>query len=336
MALLQLGIQGYQQGAIFDQTLLLQDIRDGLTVYNTGVDPMIELFTEQTIRQTLRVSQAPKVFGRSADGGNPESSRMLYRLLNVPLNDYDLNSEFTVKWLQDALPSDIIAEVNGAFAGDVELVNALFWSAVFTKQTAGSVGTAYQAGFYNGETDVPPYKNNTFGSAHYHYLGSNTSVYDLATHRAMKQDITEHGYGQGDGMIHGFYNSAQMADVLALFNSNSSILQAPTPERQTAIDAGAWGTNLKLEGVYLHFDDNIPAGYCAMMATDVKPLSKREHFKPEYQGLQMFQATVNEAYPLAGMTFLRRIGFAVQHLGAGTCRQITGSTSYSNPTFRLG
>jgi hypothetical protein len=332
----QNGVNNFQQGAIVDQTLLLQEIRDGLGVYNTQQSPVIDMFSEQTVRQTLRVSQAPKQFKRDADGGSPESQKAVYRLLNVPLDDWGLGSEFTVKYLQDALPSDIINEVDSAMRGDVELVDALFWRAVFTKRTVGSVGTAYQAGFYNGETDVPPYKNNSFGSAHFHYLGANSTTYTLAIHRAMKKDLQEHGYGLLPNSIHAYFHTDQINDLMGLINSNTTILQAITGQREKGIDSGVVGTGIVIEGVVIHIDDNAPSGYVAMLCTDVKPVAKRVHFTPAYQGLQVYKQSEIEGYPLAGIQFLRRIGFAVQHLGAGTCRQLVASTTYTNPTFRLG
>lgn len=330
------GQNGYAAGAIYDQTLLLQDIRNGLAVYNKTQDPIIALFSEETIRQTLRVSQAPKSFRQKADGGRSNSQNTVHRLLNVPFGTYDMTSEFTVEYLQDALPSDIMAEVDAGIAGDVELTSALFWQAVLTKQTAGAVGTAYQAGFYNGETDVPAYKQNTFGSAHYHYLGINTTTLAKSHIQAMRIDIQEHGYGLTPGSLHLYANSAQSDDILGLMDTNgsSTVLQAITPNRARAIDAGLVNTGVVVEGVMLHIDDNVPAGYLAMLADDVKPVARRVHPNPAYQGLQDYNEQYNPQYPLLGMSLMRRVGFAVQHLGAGTCRQIVASTTYTNPTFR--
>ncbi len=330
------GQLGYAGGAIFDQTQLLQDIRSELSLYNKTIDPWVSRLSEQTIRQTLRVAQAPKSFRQKADGGSANSSNMVYRLLNVPFKTYDLNSEFTIEWLQDALGSDIMAELSGAIAGDVELVNALFFASLFTKQTVGAIGTAYQAGFYNGETDVPSYKNNTFGSAHFHYLGLNTTTLALSHIQAMKIDIQEHGYGLTPGSLYLFANTAQSDDLANLSNTNASstILQAITMERAKAIDRGIVGTGWMLEGAQVVITDDVPSGYLAMAAADVKPVAMREHFNAAYSGLQDYTENYNAQYPLAGMKFMRRIGFAVQHLGAGTCRQIVGSATYTNPTFR--
>lgn len=337
MATTQTGFSGFPDGAIADQTLLLQDIVDGLAAYNDQPLPYIEQFSAPTIREVQRVPQAPKTFGRHADGVEPESQKMQYRTLSAPLGTWSLGSEFTTEFLQDALESDILAEMNGSMLGDVELQNQLFFGAIFTKKTVGGIGTTYQAGFYNGETDVPAYKNSTFGSAHFHYLGSNSaSVYTLAVHRTMMQDVREHGYGLLPGSLHAFFNSGSMSDVQGLINSNITILQAITSQREKGIDLGAWNTKLLIEGVEIHFDDNVPAGYTAMLADDVKPLTKRVHFNPEFQGLMRYYLhQPPENMPLQGMSFMRRLGFAGRMLGAGTCRQINASTTYTNPTFRI-
>jgi len=333
VAFFQLGIQGYSGGVIADQTLLLQDIRDGLIVYNQGQDPIIDRMSEVSIRQTIRMSQAPKKFWNSADGGNPYDARMVYRLLQTPLRDYDLSSEFTVKWLQDALLSDVVNEVNGAMTGDAQLMNALFFNACLQPQTVGAIGTPYVAGFYNGETDVPPYKNNSFGSAHYHYQGANSTTLTYAVFRAMKQTIQEHGYGLNAGQLELYFSTTQIPDVMALVNSNTTILQGETPMRQAAIDRGVYLQDIMLEGVILKVSDDVPAGYCVMLANDVKPLTKRVHVTPAYQGLQMYAESLNENFPLAGQKFLRRVGFSVQYLGAGCAYQLVGSTTYTAPTL---
>jgi len=330
------GQQGYTGGAIYDQTLLLADIRSELALYNKTVDPWVARLSEHTIAEKLRVAQAPKSFRQKADGGSAVSSNVSFRTLNIPYKSYDLGSDFTVEWLQDALLSDIAAEITAAIAGDVELVNALFFASMFTKQTAGSVGTAYQAGFYNGETDVPSYKNNTFSSAHFHYLGLNTTTLALSHIQSMKTDIQEHGYGLTPGSLYLFINTAESSKVLNLSNTNASstVLQAMTMQRQRGIDSGVVGTGFVLEGAQVVVTDDVPAGYLCMVAGDVKPVAMREHRNPAYWGLQDYAEAVNPAYPLAGLRYMRRTGFAVQHLGAGTCRQLVASTTYTNPTFR--
>lgn len=344
MAFTQYGIDNFNQGVIADQTLLLAEVVNGLTQYNDSVDPMIEKYCDDSIRERKRISQAPKTFQRNAEGGHPESSRAYYRHLTTPLDDWDLNTEFTAKYLMDSLPSDLITEVDASMKGDVEMQNALFYRTGFLPQTVGSIATPYQAGFYNGETDVPPYKNNSFSSAHFHYLGSNTATFTLPVLRAMAQDIREHGYGLTPGSLDLYVNTQSTTDIMSLINSNTTILQAITGQRSKAIDEGAVGTGVVIEGIMIHFDDNVPAGYTEMLANDVKPFTRRQHVDARFRGLMLINpvnglvlSDINALdFPLTGTVFLRRVGFSVQFLGAGTVRQIVASTSYATPTFRLG
>lgn len=333
------GINGMVQGVIENQALLLQDIRDGLKVYNTGFDPFIGQFCETTIRQTLRVSQAPKQFGLASEGSNPLNQRQLFREINVPFLDYDLSTEWSIQGLQDMLVSDLAAEIESIYLGDMELLNSLFYQTLFTPRTAGAIGTPYRASFYNGETDVPSYKNNTFdGTAHYHYLGLNTTTLSIDHIRAMARDIREHGYGLNPNSLVLLAHSNQSDAIAGLLNTNAAntILQAITSMRERGIDAGVWNTGITVEGILIVFNDNVPAGYLGMFDMTARPLARREHINESARGLQMFQQSYNENYPLSGMKFLRRIGFGVQFLGAGTCRQLVASTSYTAPTFRLG
>lgn len=327
---------GYGDGFVSDQTELLQIAVDGLAVYNKTIDPIVDMLSQEVYRQTMRVNQAPKHFKRKAEGITSNSQASVYRLLNAPLDAYDLNSEFTIEGLQDMLPSDIETERNAAIAGDAELVNTLFFQSMFTKQTVGSVGTAYQAGFYNGELDVPSYKNNSFASAHYHYLGINTTTLAPTHIHAMTKDIQEHGFGLTPGSRLLFANTAEADDLLALMDTNASstILQAITAMREKAIDGGMVNTGVTLYGARVVITDDVPAGYLAMVATDVKPIARRVHLNPAYRGLQLYsEFATNPDYPLANQQYMRRIGFGVQQMGAGTCRQIVGSATYTNPTF---
>jgi len=329
------GFVGAGQGYVADQTELLQIVTDGLGVYNQSADPIIADFTVEVQKQELRVSQAPIQFNRHADGGTAEAQRQSYRLLNIPLQDFEAGTPFTVIGLQDALPSDVQATANAVMAGDAERMEAEFFRTIFTPQTAGAVGTAYQAGWWNGETDVPNWKNNTFfGTAHYHFAGLNTVTLSLAHFQTMKRDIQEHGYGLVPGSLVCFLNNQEGMVLENLLNiSVSSSLN--TPSRLAAQEDGAYGQEIKFSGIRFVVNDNTPAGYMCMMDVGIQPVAKRVHLNPAYRGLQMYAQSFNENFPLANQQFLNRYGFGVRHLGAGTCRQLVASTSYTAPTFRL-
>lgn len=331
------GVNAFAQGAISDQTLLLQNIVDGLGVYNSVPDPDILAMSDLTIRQDSRISQAPKAFGKHADGGSQLSSRNVYRIITTPLVSYDLSSDFTVEWLQDALDSDVRNELEAAILGDVELVEAAAHYAMFTKRTAGAVGTAYQASFYNGETDVPRYKNNIFSAAHYHYLGANSTTLTDAIWDGMIQDIREHGFGTREGALTCRINSADVDEIFRLTNNSSNIIQAFTEMRARSIDRGVQNgqtPGVMVKGVWVKVDDNVPSGYLGMYANDIPVMLRREHFAEQYRGLMLFrEGGVSPEFPLAGMRFMRRVGFAARQLGAATFRQLVASTTYTNPTF---
>jgi hypothetical protein len=156
------GFVGRPQGYVADQTQLLQIVVDGLAVYNQTAPEVIPEFATDVYQQEMRVSQAPIQFSPHADGGVPEAQRQSYRLINAPLAAYDAGAPFTVLGLQDALPSDIQATMDAVMAGDIERQEMEFFRTIFTKVTAGSVGTAYSPAWWNAETDVPDFRNNTF------------------------------------------------------------------------------------------------------------------------------------------------------------------------------
>ena len=331
------GINNGDQGVIANQTLLLQEIGDGLSVYNQNPDPIIERLSRESIRQVERISQTPLAFGRHTDGVKPLDSKQAFRTLTTPLGDYDLSTEYTVKALQDMLVSDVRANLDGAMAGDAELLNALFFQAIFTKRTAGAIGADYEPSFYNGETDVPRYKTNTFSAAHYHYLGINSTTLTPQIWEDTKQDLQHHGFGTTAGSIVGLFNSADVDLImtgLADSNAANGLLQAITAMRERAIDYGVFNTGVVVRGVTISVTDDVPAGYFAMLDQTQKLMTRRVHLDPAYRGLMMFrEGQYSPEFPLSGLKFMRRVGFRPRLLGACTVRQIVASTSYTNPTW---
>jgi hypothetical protein len=326
------GVGMASAGYIADQTQLLQVIINGLELYNKTVSPMIAALSQDETRETWRVAQAPIPFETAGDGANTLKQVQSYRLLTAPLVSYHTGAAWTIDGLQDALPSDVTSTFDGILAGDVERQETELFKALFTKRTAGAVGTAYQASAWNGETDVPDWKNTTFyGTAHYHYAGINTATLALSHVTAAAQDIKEHGYGQNT--IWALFNSAQAPTVAALLNISvaSSLI---TPERVRSQDQGVW-QGIRFAGIDFIFDDNVPAGYFGVIDPTVTPLRRRVHPNPDARGLQMFSESFDEHYPLAGRNFRRRYGWGWAHLGAGTFRQIVASTTYTNPSWRL-
>lgn len=329
------GLNTFQEGVVADQTRLLQVAVDGLGVYNENPDPIIDRMTRQEVRQTVKVTQAPKDFMKHADGSSGLITRNVKRLLNTPILDYTLRDQFTVLALMDMREDDIIAEVDTAIRGDADLMNALFWSAMFTKRTAGAVDTAYEPSFWNGETDVPAYRNNQFTAAHYHYKTSGGTTLTKAVFDDMIQDIQEHGHGLTPGSLECVVHSTHKDDVEAMVNQSSNILQAGTMNRERAIDSGFRGVKVMIAGVTIRVDDYCPPEYVGMYDTTEAILTRREPEDAQYQGLMLFrEGGFSPEFPLAGSVFMRRVGMRPRLLGAATFRFLDAGGTYTNPTFR--
>lgn len=332
------GFRTASDGAVVNQTQLLQDIADGLAVYNANPQPLLTKYCYETFREVDRVPQAPFTAKKHVEGATPIPSEGQFRQLSTPLDGYDISDAFTLLGFQDALQSDLEAHFNMAMAADADLMIGLMLQAALTKRTAGSIGTAYRAGFANGETDLPFFGENTFSSAHSHYAGLNTTTFAPSQVQAMVEDITEHGYGLMPDTLELFINQAQFSDVTGAFDTNgaNTVLQVPTTERMKLIDRGLFGTGFGYVGVRITVNPYIPAGYLLMMASDVKPLHWRQHYDAQYRGLMRINNKELTDAPLIGSWFFRRAGFSGRHLCAGAARQLVASTTYTNPTFRIG
>lgn len=333
MANPQTGVIGYNEGYIKDQTQLLETIVDGLEVYNRDEDPLVQLFCEDEIREKARVSQAPLGFDEEGEGANPDAKKAAFRDLLFPLKTYNLSTPWTKTGLEDSLPSDVIATGDAAMAGHSERVKAMLMKAIFTKNTAGAIGTAYQASFYNGETDAPDYGNfSNFGSAISNFAGINTTTLAKAHVTAAVERLTQFGYARNLNNVIALFSTDQQSDVEAVMDNSATLF--PTPERQKAVDNGVRG-GIKVAGVNAIFDAFVPSGYFALIDFSVKPLARRLHANPANRGLKIEGPQLQALEPLVGAYYRSRFGFAVRKLGAGVCRQIVASTTYTNPTLRI-
>lgn len=323
-----MGIYTNDGGYIVNQTQLLQDIVDGLAVYNSTPIPLVDQLSWDIVRDVARIPQAPIDFEEEGQGSLPDAQAVQKRLLSFPLRTFDASQAWTKTGLEDALPDDIIADGNAAMMGDAQRVTGLCMASIFRPRTAGSIGTPYQASFYNGETDVPAFGERVFSGAHSHYAGLNTTTLTRAHITTAVEDIAEHGYR---GPYMALFSIYQADDVLAIQDPSSGMV---SPGRVAAIDGGTLGGTV-VAGVQCVFSEYVPAGYFAVVDSTVRPLGRRLHPNPAYRGLRMEDTLFDPLNPLVGKYFRRRIGFAVRHLGAGAVRQLVASTTYTAPTMRF-
>ena len=332
------GFRGYSDGYVSDQTQLLQDIVDGLVIYNKTANPLIDNFCMKTTREIERVSQSALDSEEMPDGGTVGAKTQTYRLITNRFKSYLIRTGWTSLGLQDALPSDVQATLDGAMAGDAQRLNTLFFQAIFKAYgdatAINTVGTASSVGFYHGETDVSDFKNTTFNGVaqdHYTYTASTTlGVDNIDTLMGL---VRGKGYGLMPGALTLFANTAQAPDIQAIMDPSSGIAGV-TPNRVSAIDDGVQGNGIRVRGCNVVIDNDVPSGFVALVANDVKPISMREHIDPAYRGLLRYQESFDQNFPLANSNFLRRVGFTVRHMGAGAVIKLNAG-SYANPTFRL-
>lgn len=322
------GLIGIADGYVSNQVQLLSAIDDELDVFNRFTPRFLDELCFEVTQETTRVYQGAGSFDNYAEGTNADRQRGQRRVITTPLHAYQRMTEWSKIGIRSVREEEIRQEIDAAMAADMEKRLGLFFYQMFTKRTVTTVDTAARTAFYNGELDVPNYGNNTFeGVAHYHYLGLNTTTLAKSHIDACVEDIAEHGY---EGPYYAFFNPAQESDVMALFNPASGV-PFGTAMAQRAIDMGFHTTGVVYNGCEFVFTAMVPSGYFAVVERS-KFMNKRVDLLSEYRGLVMSRGG-DYNNPMVGAEWLRTIGFSVRHLGAGTCRQLVGSTTYTNPTF---
>lgn len=317
----------YSDGYINDQKILLAQIIDELDVYNRFSNTWIDELCETVTAENVRVFQGAGSFDAYAEGANPLRQKGERRIIKTALDTYARFVEWTEIGIMDMRESEIRQEIEAAMKSDMERQLGLMMHAGFFKRTASVIGTPSITSFYNGETDVPDFGANVFnGTAEYHYAGINTTTLARSHIDAAIEVLAGKGY---EGPYYAFFNPAQESDVLGLINPAAAIPFA-TAQGARAIDMGFHRANFMYNGAEFVFSAIVPSGYFMIVDRSLKPFNRRIHDKPEAQGL-LFKSGGDYNDPLVGAKWLRRIGFSVRHLGAGVCRQIVASTTYTNP-----
>lgn len=323
------GLLTGSSGYIQNPTQLLQRIEDGLSVFNETPDPLIDLLCEDHFELETSVDQAPSDFEREGEGSLPGAQKLQWRDLKFPLETFDMRTSWTKTGLEDSREDRVLREANAAMKGWAVREVGLLAAAIFRNRTAGAIGTAYEASFYNGETDVPPFLENSFASAHSHYRGINTTTLARSHILTDIENVAEHGFSPNMLLASPY----QHDDLLAIMDPGSGNL-INTPERQKAIDDGILAGGVKVCGLTIFLHSAVPAGYYSVIDTRQRPIGRRLHDKAENRGLRIERGTQPDN-PLVDAYFRARVGYRVRILGAATASQIVASTSYTNPTMRL-
>lgn len=324
------GFYSSNDGKIVNQTRVLAEIQDGLDLYNEEPSELVARLSFLVTKDKRRIAQGALVFGEETEGALPPLQRIIYRNLLFPMKVWDVATGWTKTGLEDATEDEIKNTANAALIGDANKVNARMATAIFVPRASGSAAneTGYEASFWNGENDIPDNGEITFtGTPHYHYKGTGTTTFSVSMIDECIEDLHEHGF---NGPYIAIFNIAQVSDVRDTLEGSGV---AVTPLRAQLIDRGVH-SGFSFGGVDYIFVNWAPAGYFAVLSTDVQALGRREHEDADARGLQIYQKNRNDTAPLLDTMWRHRYDFRVAQQGAGTVRQLTGSSTYTPPTLK--
>lgn len=275
------------------------------------------------------------------DGWEPDSQRLGFWGVDVPLNNYGAGYKFTFFGWQDLSLREAEQTTADLFRADLRLQAKLLYNTMTYGGPAygaglGNAGVSRFSGFWNGAAPngsgltPPPYKAVTFADTHSHYQPTaNAAQVTIADLNFLFETIVEHGYSEGgtgeggDGLVLSMPLSVatQLKDLAAF-----TTMMTPVPFIGAVTQGLTSGFQLQGFGV---FYDNWVAGNRLVGWSNERPVAyRRVPPRPEGQGLQ-FKKGNDSDNPLLGSAFYRRAGHMIQEKGAGAVLQIAGA--YANP-----
>lgn len=273
---------------------------------------------------------------------------------------YDLAIRYTWKYLAEATASQVESLNNMAIEADNRLVFTRVLRQVFNNNT--QVATIRDNNynvypFYNADLAAAPpdFKNNSFTTAHDHYLTSGAATVDSGDLDEMATHVRHHGHGTVEGggqlillvpqdgaeinAIRGFriangdsfdfIPATGQAPFLLPTNTGGIEGGQPASTYQGLNVAGRYGPWLVIEEGY------IPAGYMVGLATGGEisasnPVGIREHQNPGLRGLQLVKGRSDD-YPLVDSFYRRGFGTGIRQRGAGVVMEVTADATYDIP-----
>jgi len=298
------------------------DSRQLYNLYVKGVEAYnakpiaIERFINKTDKEKVFVWQRSMEFVRGAEGYEPDVQKIANREIELPLHDYALGYGFTLQSIQDSIAKELDETQKEALRADQRLMQKLFMQA-----------TTNSTGFWDGAmTTAPPnFGMNTFAASHSHYTSTGSATIDLDDLTSLKKTIREHGYTGGLAL---FINSNEVKAIEDLAGWTTAMTSTSIID-----DIAKYGAErqLTIYGFNVIVNDFVPSGYLVALDANLKALYMREPINTTARGLKLFKGTYPD-YPLIGAKYIRRLGMAVAHRGAGAVAQLT-TGSYTAPTF---
>lgn len=328
------------------QLNLWEFIRIQLDAHNRMVDEQRAEFFEVS---SERIAGA----GGSDDGemqeiaefGSPDVQKPSEgALMGFPLRRYAFATQWTRKYMEIALPADLVATTNMVMNADVRNMQRQIRRAIYTPTNTSFVDRLMRSAATLpvkalANADGFPIPVNSSGvsfnaGTHTHYLG--TSSFAAANLSALIATVREH-YSSGEVRV--VINQAQAATVRAFTGfvpvTNARIVQ-PTSATYVASpgrDVSDSGYN-QLIGI---FDDAeiwikpwAVANYVVAYHRGGRPLLRYRQRSAAYGSLRLVYE--DENHPLRAETFEREFGIAPQER-TGAAVLLTNNATYSAPTL---
>lgn len=340
--------------AQFGEDLAWEAIQEALTAHNQQLAESMSEFVEDSTDRLRRYGGPDSMAMEELDEfGTPDAQKISAGVtVAFPLKFYGIALQWTRLFFQNAMASEMAAQINAAQDADVkaiqrELKKALFLSANYTflDRRVDGISLAIKRLVNADSAAIPLAPDGTSfdGATHTHYLGataawSGATTAQLATDlNALSSTVLEHFLS---GQVLTLINKAQEAKVRTAdgFTAyvDARIIQAPGGTTQFArgnLDmANVSNRAIGIIGpAEVWVKPWIPAGYVLAVHTGSggSALVRRTR---QGGGGNLELLFENEIYPLRSRALGREFGFGVYNRVAAACLCTTG-TSYTDPTI---
>ena len=270
------------------------------------------------------LSEAPMEFVESAELFMPDWQKAKETVIPVELKYFALGQAFSRRFIQSNTARVLDERTKKAIAADQRLVMKKYFGAMLKNASSG---------FYNGTTYTPPrYKNNTFDSAHQHYvlsnLGIGDAVWDIEDIRGVKEHILEHGYSALN--LHMYANANTIRDIEGWATWVASATPTVPTSLSDTLATEGFARGVSIEGFVLHHEEWIPDNYMLFVSLDEPCVAERVHPNPSARGLNLIPGR-NSNCQLEDSYYERSIGTAVIGKGAGVVLYNTTGGTWEDP-----
>ena len=316
-----------------DSRMLYKEFQQGVQMYNEVEWGLLKRFVRETSKESVRIWQRNMEFVTAAEGYLETWQKIRATEIMLPLEDFEIGFAFTKKAIQDATSNELKETQAEALRADQRLMAKRFFYRALTIGSTTVRATA-SMGWWDGRMGdtgadgaaPPTWKGNAFTTSHDHYDTTGATDLALSDFSALKREIREHGYS---GPLFLFMNSEQVEECENLAGWTSAM--TPNSIIETVATQGFEAIK-QFQGFTIIQDDWITEGYLMAIEAKIRPITMRLPLNKSAQGLKLWEGPYS-AYPLQEAYYSHRFDMAVCHRGAGAVRQITASSTYSDPDF---